>query len=119
MEKIYVIDTNVLLQDPNSIYSFEKHEIVIPAVVLEEVDSKKRNMDEIGRNAREVSRIMDKLRVQGKLHDGVKLISGGTLRVELNHRSFSKLEDAFVERTNDNRILAVALNLHLEEKEKG
>ncbi|MYL32995.1 AAA family ATPase [Pontibacillus yanchengensis] len=119
MDKIYVIDTNVLLQDPNSIYSFEKHEIVIPAVVLEEVDSKKRNMDEIGRNAREVSRIMDKLRVQGKLHDGVKLISGGTLRVELNHKSFSKLEDAFVERTNDNRILAVALNLHLEEKEKG
>ncbi|MFC0523993.1 PhoH family protein [Pontibacillus salicampi] len=118
MKKIYVIDTNVLLQDPKSIYSFEEHEVVIPAVVLEEVDSKKRNMDEIGRNAREVSRIMDKLRGQGKLHEGVTLVNKGTLRVELNHRSFSKLEEAFVERTNDNRILAVALNLHLEEKEK-
>ncbi|KGX88769.1 PhoH family protein [Pontibacillus litoralis] len=118
MKKIYVIDTNVLLQDPKSIYAFEEHEMVIPAVVLEEVDSKKRNMDEIGRNAREVSRIMDKLRLQGKLHDGVTLVNGGTLRVELNHRSFSKLEEVFLERTNDNRILAVALNLHLEEKEK-
>ncbi|QHE52054.1 PhoH family protein [Pontibacillus sp. HMF3514] len=118
MKKFYVLDTNVLLQDPRSIYTFENHEVVIPAVVLEEVDSKKRNMDEIGRNAREVSRIMDKLRVQGKLHEGVRLESGGILRVELNHKSFSKLEEVFLERTNDNRILAVALNLHLEESNK-
>lgn len=118
MGKIYVVDTNVLLQDPNSIYTFHQHEVVIPAVVLEEVDSKKRNMDEIGRNAREVSRIMDKLRAHGKLHEGVRLANGGTLRVELNHRSFAKLEEVFLERTNDNRILAVALNLHREEMEK-
>ncbi len=118
MKKIYVLDTNVLLQDPRSIYTFENHDVIIPAVVLEEVDSKKRNMDEIGRNAREVSRIMDKLRGQGKLHEGVRLASGSMLRVELNHKSFSKLEEVFLERTNDNRILAVALNLHLEETEK-
>jgi len=118
MKKIYVLDTNVLLQDPRSIYTFENNEVLIPSVVLEEVDSKKRNMDEIGRNAREVSRIMDKLRIQGKLHEGVRLESGGILRVELNHRSFSKLEEVFLERTNDNRILAVALNLHLEQSEK-
>ena len=54
-----MLDTNVLLQDPNSIFSFEDNEVVIPAVVLEEVDSKKRYMDEIGRNARQVSRIID------------------------------------------------------------
>lgn len=118
MEKIYVLDTNVLLQDPRSIYTFGQNEVVIPAIVLEEVDSKKRNMDEVGRNAREVSRIMDRLRVNGKLHEGVQLESGGTLRVELNHRSFTKLEEVFMERTNDNRILAVTLNLHLEEKDK-
>ncbi|KGP92055.1 hypothetical protein N780_00190 [Pontibacillus chungwhensis BH030062] len=118
MEKIYVLDTNVLLQDPRSIYTFGHNEVVIPAIVLEEVDSKKRNMDEVGRNAREVSRIMDRLRLMGKLHEGVKLESGGILRVELNHRSFTKLEEVFMERTNDNRILAVTLNLHLEEKEK-
>ena len=56
MSKIYVLDTNVLLQDPNAIFSFEENEVVIPAVVLEEVDSKKRYMDEVGRNARHVSK---------------------------------------------------------------
>lgn len=59
MNKIYVLDTNVLLQDPFSIFSFEDNEVVIPAVVLEEVDSKKRYMDEIGRNARQVSKLID------------------------------------------------------------
>lgn len=118
LEKIYVLDTNVLLQDPQSIYSFEEHEVIIPAIVLEEVDSKKRNMDEIGRNARHASRIIDRLRNIGKLHEGVSLSSGGKIRIELNHRSFSKMEEVFMERTNDNRILAVALNIKLEEDEK-
>jgi PhoH-like ATPase len=119
LKKIYVLDTNVLLQDPNAIFSFEDNEIVIPAVVLEEIDSKKRNMDEIGRNARTVSRIMDSLRMQGKLHQCVLLENGGTLRVELNHRSFVKMHEHFGEMTNDNRILAVALNIFAEQKELG
>ena len=62
MTKIYVLDTNVLLQDPNAVFSFEDNEIVIPAVVLEEVDSKKRYMNEIGRNARHVSKLIDSFR---------------------------------------------------------
>ena len=57
-----MLDTNVLLQDPNSIFSFEENEVIIPAVVLEEVDSKKRYMDEIGRNARQVARLIDNIR---------------------------------------------------------
>jgi PhoH-like ATPase len=118
LNKIYVLDTNVLLQDPNSIFSFEENEVVIPAVVLEEVDSKKRYMDEIGRNARHVSRLIDNLRVTGKLHDRVPLENGGSLRIELNHRSFHQLQEIFVEKTNDNRILAVAKNLSLEEETK-
>lgn len=118
MSKIYVLDTNVLLQDPYAIFSFKDNEIVIPAVVLEELDSKKRYMDEIGRNARLVSKIIDKLRETGKLHKGVPLDNGGSLRIELNHRSFQKLQDIFIEVTNDNRILAVAKNLSLEEEEK-
>ena len=73
MSKIYVLDTNVLLQDPNSIFSFEDNEVVIPAVVLEEVDSKKRYMDEIGRNARRVSKLIDDLRLKGKLYENVPL----------------------------------------------
>lgn len=113
-----MLDTNVLLQDPLSIFSFETNEVVIPAVVLEEVDSKKRYMDEVGRNARYVSKLIDKFREIGKLHESIPLENGGTFRIELNHRSFVQLQDIFVEKTNDNRILAVAKNLSLEEQEK-
>ena len=118
MSKIYVLDTNVLLQDPYSIFSFKDNDVVIPAVVLEEVDSKKRYMDEIGRNARQISRLIDNLRESGKLHEKIPLENGGTLRIELNHRSFHQLQEIFVEKTNDNRILAVAKNLSLEEQKK-
>ncbi|MBW4080101.1 PhoH family protein [Paenibacillus sp. S150] len=118
MKKIFVLDTNVLLHDPNSIFAFKEHEVVIPAVVLEEIDSKKRNADEIGRNARTVSRLLDGLRELGHLHSGVVLEHGGTLKVELNHRSFVKVQEMFGEVSNDNRILAVALNYLHEENEK-
>ena len=106
------------MHDPQSIYAFEEHEVIIPAVVLEEIDSKKRNADEIGRNARTVSRLLDGLREQGHLHDGVLLENGGTLKVELNHRAFVKVQELFSEASNDNRILAVALNYKLEEEPK-
>ncbi len=115
MGKVYVLDTNVLLQDPNAIYRFEQNEVIIPAVVLEEIDSKKRYQDEIGRNARKVARMLDGLRTQGALYSGVTLPDGGILRVELNHRSFLRLHKSFPEATNDNRILAVAVNLQHEE----
>lgn len=118
LSKIYVLDTNVLLQDPYSIFSFEDNEVVIPAVVLEEVDSKKRYMDEIGRNARHVSRLIDEMRAAGKLHEKIPLENGGTIRIELNHRAFHELQEIFVEKTNDNRILAVAKNLSTEEQQK-
>ncbi len=109
-----MIDTNVFLQDPRAIFQFEDNEVVIPAVVLEEIDSKKRYMDEIGRNARQFSRMLDRLRNQGKLHEGIPLENGGTVRVELNHRSLQYLKETFIEVTNDNRILAVAMNLQSE-----
>ena len=118
MKKIFILDTNVLLHDPNALFSFQENEVIIPAVVLQEIDSKKRLADEIGRNARRVSRFLDGFRSDGKLHDGVQLPGGGMLKVELNHKSFQKLQDTFGELNNDNLILAVALNYHLEEKEK-
>ncbi|MBB6729675.1 PhoH family protein [Cohnella zeiphila] len=118
MKKIYVIDTNVLLHDPLAIFSFEENEVVVPSVVLEEIDSKKRLADEIGRNARYVSRELDRLREIGRLHDGVALENGGLLKVEMNHRRFVRVQELFGEMTNDNRILAVALNYHQEEQEK-
>jgi PhoH-like ATPase len=118
MKKIYVLDTNVLLQDPNAVFAFEDNIIIIPAIVLEEIDSKKRLADEIGRNARFVSRLLDGFRNQGKLQEGVLLENGGTIKVELNHRSFAKLQETFAEMSNDNRIIAVALNYALEEQGK-
>ncbi|GIN91507.1 hypothetical protein J6TS1_04250 [Siminovitchia terrae] len=118
MTKIYVLDTNVLLQDPNAVFSFQDNEIVLPAVVLEELDSKKRYMNEIGRNARHVSKLIDGFRKVGKLHERIALVNGGTLRIELNHRSFHQLQEIFLEKTNDNRILAVAKNIAMEEEKK-
>jgi PhoH-like ATPase len=118
MKKIFVLDTNVLLQDPNAVFAFEDNDVIIPAIVLEEIDSKKRLADEIGRNARFVSRLLDGFRAQGKLQEGVLLESGGTIKVELNHRSFAKMQETFADMSNDNRIIAVALNYALEEQGK-
>ncbi|MWC27461.1 PhoH family protein [Paenibacillus sp. MMS18-CY102] len=119
MKKIFVLDTNVLLHDPQAIFAFDDNEVIIPAVVLEEIDSKKRLADELGRNARSVSRLLDGMREEGHLHEGILLKNGGLLKVELNHRSFVRVQEMFGEMSNDNRILAVALNYHLEELEKG
>jgi PhoH-like ATPase len=118
MKKIYVLDTNVLLQDPNAVFAFEDNDVIIPAIVLEEIDSKKRLADEIGRNARFVSRLLDGFRTKGKLQEGVELDNGGTIKVELNHRSFAKMQETFADMSNDNRIIAVALNYALEEQGK-
>lgn len=119
MKKVYIIDTNVLLHDPNALFSFEDNDVVIPSVVLEEIDSKKRNADEIGRNARHVARLLDDLREKGRLNEGIQLENGGSVRVELNQRDTDAMKVMFNEITNDNRILAVAVNLYhdLQERE--
>lgn len=118
LKKVYVLDTSVLLHDPHSIFSFEDNTIIIPAVVIEEIDSKKHYQDELGRNARKISRILDNLRQNGHLHKAIPLDNGGSLTVELNHRSLESLQLHFPEVNNDNRILAVALNLFNEEQQK-
>ncbi|RIX59355.1 PhoH family protein [Paenibacillus nanensis] len=116
MKKIFVLDTNVLLHDPQSLFSFDDNEVIIPAIVLEEIDSKKRLADELGRNARHVSRLLDQMRESGHLHEGIDLPSGGLIKVELNHRSFVRVQEMFGEMSNDNRILAVALNYQMEQE---
>jgi PhoH-like ATPase len=113
--KIFVLDTNVLLHDPQALFAFDDNEVIIPAVVLEEIDSKKRLADELGRNARHVSRLLDGMREGGRLHEGISLPRGGLLKVELNHRSYVRVQEMFGEMSNDNRILAVALNYQMEE----
>lgn len=116
MGKIFILDTSVLLEDPNAIFAFHNSEVVIPTVVLEEIDRKKRFADDIGRNAREISRTLDKLRGLGKLQEGIKLENDITLRVELNHRHLESIKGYFHEINNDNRILAVAKNLADDKK---
>ncbi len=111
MKKIFVLDTNVLLHDPRAIFSFEDNDVVIPIVVIEELDKFKKGIDEIGRNARQVSRILDEYRQKGKLSQGVPLEGGGNLRVELNHQSPEYLPNELIATKADNRILATALNL--------
>jgi PhoH-like ATPase len=90
---IYVLDSNVLLTDPQAIYQFPEAEVVIPGVVIEEIDAKKNGGDGTAYNARQVARQLDFLRQQGSLHQPTPLGNGGLLRVELNHRSLDLLLD--------------------------
>jgi PhoH-like ATPase len=117
MKKVFVLDTNVLLHDPRAVFSFQDNDVVIPIVVIEELDGFKKGIDEMGRNARQVSRILDDFRQQGKLSQGVKLEQGGSLRVELNHQSPQHLPGELIASKGDNRILATALNLCRSQKE--
>ena len=84
MKKTFILDTNVLLHDVNSIYAFEDNDVVIPMVVIEELDNFKSEGDTRGKNARMVSRELDELRKKGRLNEGVKLPKGGTLKIELD-----------------------------------
>jgi PhoH-like ATPase len=84
MRKNYILDTNVLLHDPGCIKSFQDNTVVVPIYVIEEVDHFKKEASELGRNAREVSRLLDEYRRQGSLADGVRIEGGGTLKVVLH-----------------------------------
>ncbi len=110
MPKHFVLDTNVLLHDPRAILQFEENEVVIPIFVLEEIDQFKKEASERGRNAREVARILDGFRTNGgRLSDGVKLDSGGRLRVASGQRSVAtSLRDNQIA---DHLILGVALDV--------
>jgi len=111
-KKIYVLDTNVLLSDSNSIYSFDEHDLIIPMAVLEELDRQKGRQDEVGRNARHVSRMLDDLRTQGSLVDGIDLHSGGKLRiVSIGTSVFQHMPVELKEQKVDNLIIAFMLQL--------
>ncbi len=119
MKKIFVLDTNVFLNDPNAFFGFADNEVVIPSVVIEEIDSKKRLMDDVGRNARAFSRVLDRLRQQAPLNRGVETPGGGLLRVEMNHQSNERMARFFPETNNDNRIISVAYTLLEQNKATG
>ncbi|HYE03005.1 MAG TPA: PhoH family protein [Phycisphaerales bacterium] len=120
--KHFVLDTNVLLHNPNALFVFKEHEVVIPFAVIEELDRLKRTNDDIGRNARECIRHLDRLRARGRLIEGVDwgavsptvgmASSGGAtgkVRIDVGEhpRPVAIRED-----NADNRIIAVAYALH-------
>ncbi len=107
--KTFVLDTNVILHDPMSMFSFEGSRVVLPLTVIEELDTFKRNNDERGRSARFVSRKLDELRKGGKLSSWVPLEHGGKLKVEI--QVSDGLPKAFSAHTKDNEILSCALYL--------
>ena len=112
MKKNYILDTNVLLHDPNSLHRFEDNNVLIPIVVLEEIDRFKRESTELGQNARAVSRSLDSLRGTGRLSEGVALRNGGHLRVVFEKRKPSdKKHLIFSTDSVDNRILSLALTI--------
>ncbi|MDQ3415787.1 MAG: PhoH family protein [Actinomycetota bacterium] len=113
--RTYVLDTSVLLADPSALNRFDEHEVVLPVVVISELEGK-RNHPELGYFARSALRHLDALRVQhGRLDAPVPLgASRGTLRVELNHTDATVLPAGFRLGDNDSRILAVAKNIASE-----
>lgn len=111
MKKIFVLDTSVLLFDPVSIFKFEDNDVLVPLIVIEELDKFKRNQDENGRNARQFSRLVDDLRQKGSLSTGVELEGGGKLIVTLNNEYKGKNSFGIDLSINDNLILAQALTL--------
>ena len=113
MEKIYILDTNVLIQAPYAVECFEENEVVLPMTVLEELDNLKKEEGEKGANVRRVIRILDAYREKGNLLEGVYTGHGGILRVEKNYLNVELPED-LPDHKSDNRILKVCIGLSKE-----
>lgn len=114
MVKNYVLDTNVLLHDPNSIFAFADNHVIIPLPVLEELDNFKRKPGQLGANCREVVRNLDRLREKGNVLDGINLDDGGTLRVLVYHKNNFEIPPFLKRELKDNWILLYALRLSKE-----
>ncbi len=109
--KNYVLDTNVLLHDPNSLLNFKENNVLIPIEVIEEIDRFKRESSELGQNARAVSRMLDGYRGTGSLSEGVKLPNGGMLKIVFQKNGQTGGEAMFNGNTVDNRILSLAAGI--------
>jgi PhoH-like ATPase len=117
LKKNFILDTNVLLHDPRSIFAFDDNNVVVPIYVIEEIDNFKRDLSSLGRNARAVARFLDEFRAQGRLKEGVPLGAGkGSIRVLFTDRQLPpELRNGHS--TTDDRILAVALDISQRERE--
>jgi len=117
MIKNYIIDTNVMVHDPDFIYKFEDNNIIIPIICIEELDNLKKREGIVGYHARSAAREINNLRKIGDLHQGVTLANGGTIRIELNNNDLSCLPNGFDFTKNDTKILAITKNISKNNKE--
>ena len=118
MRKTFVIDTSVLLYDKESVRSFPGNDVVIPLIVLDELDRNKEKPGLVGENARHVNRYLDSLRSLGRLDKGVSLPDTDQTVQVLTQEPDSTLRHDFDAKTGDNRIIAVALGLKARTKRK-
>ncbi|MCL2727765.1 MAG: PIN domain-containing protein, partial [Bacteroidales bacterium] len=110
--KIFVFDTNVILHDHHSIYNFQENDIVIPIVVIEEIDKFKKGNDQINYNAREFVRELDKVSGNQLFEKGISLGKGrGVLKIELGRPLSDAIAESFFEDIPDHRILAITAYL--------
>src|SRR5712691_9760362 len=115
LKKHFVLDTNVLLHDPEALFRFKDNVVIVPIHVIEEIDHFKKELSEIGRSARTVSRHLDALRLRGSLADGVETDDGGIIQVHLGVELPEKFP--ITERNADAKILALALALKQQRKQ--
>ena len=109
MKKIYVLDTNVLIHNPDALFAFDDNDVVVPITVIEEIDNFKKGVDEKGRNARQIGRLLDHLRMEGSLQKGVVTEKGGKIKVVLSRHISQSATDILFTDTNDNLIIGTAL----------
>ncbi|MFW6281496.1 MAG: PhoH family protein [bacterium] len=117
MKKIYVLDTNILLDDPEAIFSFDEHDVYLPLAVVEEIDDQKIKNNAIGHNARTTSRLLDNMRKKGRLNKGVKIDNGGILKIVIDEKSLL-IPQGLSSTKADNRIITTAYNIQAENPDK-
>lgn len=117
VKKIFVLDTNVILSDPKAIFNFDEHDIVIPIIVVEELDKFKKDMNQVGLAARAFARHIEELRKKGKLVEGVALENGGSIKIDITgdiELPGPKLSTGYA----DNIILAAAYKITKENPDR-
>lgn len=123
MKKIFILDTNVLIHDPEAMFSFDDNDVYLPIYVIEEIDKLKEYSDRVGKSARETSRNIEKLRKEEKnsnlsLLEGLKNSTGGTFRIVLGENDIVNIPDSLNKNLTDNKIIGQALRIKNENKKR-
>lgn len=123
MKKIFILDTNVLIHDPEAMFSFDDNDVYLPIYVIEEIDKLKEYSDRVGKSARETSRNIEKLRKEEKnsnlsLLKGLKNSTGGTFRIVLGENDSVNIPDSLNKNLTDNKIIGQALRIKNENKKR-